>query len=431
MTVIDSLGADPVGELFDAQPHAARCPYQAYEMLRSEEAPRWIDQIQAYAVSRYAEIVEVLRAPEKFSSAMASGPGSVTPLARRLVDNPNVSPELRAKAVRRLEISKSAVLLFADPPEHIRQRKLVNKAFTARRVMAMEPSVEKLANDLIDTFIDAGRAEMVAQFSILMPMTVIADILGVPSELHATFKRWSDAFVAGTGSMNLQDDAIEEIFTSVDEFYDYFCEQIERRRKNPKDDFLSALFNARIGGETPLTENEMLQMLVQFLVAGNETTTNLLTSTMFKLVTEPELMADVRADRDLIPKVIEEVLRLESPAQGLFRTANEDVEIGGTVIPQGSNLYIAYASGNRDEQAFRDPENLKLDRSAEGNHLAFGKGEHFCLGAPIARLEAKVGIKVWLDRTADIVLDTDPDDVGYLPSFALHGITRLPLRFWV
>lgn len=422
---------DPIRDLFDAKPEMARCPHLAYKPMREEAAPQWIERIQAYALTRYDDIVSVLRAPEKFSSAMASGPGSVTPLARRLVEDPNVSPKLRAQAQRRLEISKSAVLLNADPPLHNRQRKLVNRAFTARRVLAMEPAVEQLANELIDAFIDDGKAEMVSQFSILMPMTVIANILGVPPEMHPTFKRWSDAFVAGTGSMNLSDEAIAEMFDSVDEFYDYFTEQIEQRRKEPTDDLLSAIVAARIDGETPLTQNEMLQMLVQFLVAGNETTTSLLTSVMYKLVTEPELMAAVRADHELVPKVVEEVLRLESPVQGIFRTANEDVEIGGVLIPKGTNIYLVYASGNRDENVFHDSERLSFDRAGEPNHLAFGKGEHFCLGAPIARLETRVGITAWLRRTKEISLDIDPDEVEYLPSFAQHAIARLPLRFTV
>jgi cytochrome P450 len=421
--------SDPVRDLFDAKPEMARCPHLAYAPMRREAAPQWIERIQAYALTRYDDIVEVLRAPEKFSSVMASGPGSVTPLARKLVADPDTDPALRAKAQRRLDISASAVLLNADPPLHKRQRKLVNQAFTARRVLAMEPGVQQLADELIDAVIDDGKAEMVSQFSILMPMTVIADILGVPAEMHPTFKRWSDAFVAGTGSMNLGDEAVAELFDAVDEFYDYFTEQIEQRQRHPTDDLLSAIVSARIDGETPLTRNEMLQMLVQFLVAGNETTTSLLTSVMFKLLTEPEVMAAVRADLELVPKVVEEVLRLESPVQGIFRTANEDVEIGGVKIGKGTNIYLVYGSGNRDERVFREADQLLLDRASEGPHLAFGKGEHFCLGAPIARLETRVGITTWLRRTKEITLDIDPEDVEYLPSFAQHGIARLPLRF--
>ena len=422
---------DLVADLFNVAPHATRCPHLAYAQLRKEEAPRWVEKINAYVVTRYDDIVEVLRNPEKFSNAMASGPGSVTPLARRLADDPNVDPALRAKARRRLELSESRVLLFADPPHHRRQRKLVNKAFLPRRIQAMEPEVDRIANELIDRFIGDGRVEMVSQFSVLLPMTVIANILGVPPELHPTFKRWSDAFVVGVGSMNLSDEEIADMFNSVDEFYDYFTEQIAQRRANPTDDLLSAIVHARIDGETPLTENEMLQMLVQFLVAGNETTTNLLTSIMLTLVTRPELMAAVRADRELLPKVVEEVLRLEAPAQGTYRIAVEDVEVGRVTIPKGATLFLAYASANRDDSVFSDPDEIKFDRASEGSHLAFGKGEHFCLGAALARMEGRVGINAWLNRMSEISLDMDPGDVEYLPSFALRGITRLPLRFTV
>src|SRR5690606_208801 len=421
--------SDPVRDLFDAKPEMARCPHLAYAPMRREAAPQWIERIQAYALTRYDDIVEVLRAPEKFSSVMASGPGSVTPLARKLVADPDTDPALRAKTQRRLDISASAVLLNADPPLHKRQRKLVNQAFTARRVLAMEPGVQQLADELIDAVIDDGKAEMVSQFSILMPMTVIADILGVPAEMHPTFKRWSDAFVAGTGSMNLGDEAVAELFDAVDEFYDYFTEQIEQRQRHPTDDLLSAIVSARIDGETPLTRNEMLQMLVQFLVSGNETTTSLLTSVMFKLLTEPEVMAAVRDDLELVPKVVEEVLRLESPVQGIFRTANEDVEIGGVKIGKGTNIYLVYGSGNRDERVFGEADQLLLDRASEGPQRAFGKGEHVCLGAPSARLETGVGTTTWRRRAKEITLDIALEDVEYMPSFAQHGIARIPLRF--
>lgn len=421
--------SDRLNELFDLDPGLVRCPYGEYARLRSEEPVRWAERLQAYLVTRHADIVAILRAPERFSSAMASGPGSVTPLAKRLVDDPNASEELKKHAERRIDISKSAVLLFADPPEHIRQRKLVNKAFTARRVREMEPSVERIAHELIDQFAKDGRAELVHQFSIGLPMTVIADVLGVPAELHETFKRWSDAFVAGTGSLNLSDDEVAEIFASVNEFYDYFNEQIADRAANSRGDLLSAIVEAWVDGEQALTHNEMLQMLVQFLVAGNETTTNLITSVMFKLVTDPVLMATVRSDPDQIAKLVEEVLRMESPVQGLFRTANEDTQVGGVDIPEGSNLFLMYGAANRDEDVFADPGTTRLDRSGEGNHLAFGQGEHFCLGAPIARTEARLGINALLERLSDIRLDCAPEDVDYLPSFAQHGVARLPLTF--
>lgn len=418
-----------MNQLLDLDPGMVRCPYGEYARLRDEEPVRWAEELQAYLVTRHADIVDILRAPETFSSAMASGPGSVTPLAKKLIDDPEASDELKEHARRRIDISKSAVLLFADPPDHLRQRKLVNKAFTARRVREMEPAIERISHELIDEFAKDGRVEMVRQFSIGLPTTVIADVLGVPAELHETFKRWSDAFVAGTGNLKLGNDEVAEIFASVNEFYDYFNEQIADRAAAPQDDLLTAIVQARIDGEQALTHNEMLQMLVQFLVAGNETTTNLLTSVMFKLVTDQELMAEVRGDPERLGKLVEEVLRMESPVQGLFRTANEDTEVGDVAIAKGSNLFLMYGAANRDERAFSDPGVTKLDRSGEGNHLAFGQGEHFCLGAPIARTEARLGISALLERLTDIRLDCAAENVEYLPSFAQHGIARLPLTF--
>jgi cytochrome P450 len=419
---------DAVIDLFDAKQHVVRCPHRAYAEMY-EHSPMWVDRIQAYAVVKYDEVLAVLQDTDHFSAENASGPGSVTPLARRLVEDPSVSPELKRKAQRRLDISRSLVLLNADPPMHARQRRLVSKAFTARRIAEMESDVEKIAVDLFESFADAARADMVRDFSIQLPMTVIANVLGIPSEMYPTFKRWSDAFVAGTGSMNLGDEEIDVLFTAIDEFYDYFTEQITLRTEEPEDDLLSALVTARTDEDKPLQLNEMLQMLVQFLTAGNETTTNLLSSTMYMLLHNSEVMARVRADRSLLPGIIEEVLRMEAPVQGLFRTATADVEVGGRQIPAGATVYVTYGAANRDETVFADAGSFLPGRQRGANHFAFGRGEHFCLGAQLARLECRVGISTWLDRTTDIQLDADPVDVTYLPSFVLHGVRSLPVRF--
>jgi cytochrome P450 len=421
--------SDRVEDLLDREPSTVRCPFGVYERLRTHEPVHWSERLGAWMVTRHEDVAQILRSPELFSSAAVTGPGSVTPLARRIVRDPAASLELRAHARRRLEVSESNVLIFADPPEHLRQRKLVNKAFTARRVSAMEPNVTALTHAFIDGFVEDGEVEFVGQFAIELPMRVIADILGVPSTLRDTFKRWSDAFVAGIGSLDLAGDEITEVFTCVSEFYDYFEEQIADRRTQPRDDLLSAIVEARVDGVTPLTSNEVLQMLTQFLVAGNETTTNLLAATMLRLLTDDALMHDIRSDPDRIGGLVEEVLRLESPVQGLFRTATRDTEVGGIRVRGGENLFVSYASANRDGTAFRDPSSLDLDRASEKPHLAFGLGSHFCLGAPLARLEATVGIRLLLERLSDIRLACDPDAVPYLSSFGLRGISRLPLTF--
>lgn len=418
-----------LNELFDVRPEMVRCPYAVYADLRSEAPVRWVDRVQAYVVTRYSDIMEILRSPQVFSSGSNSGPTSVTPLARQLVKDPSTSPTLRAQAERRLEMSECPVLVNADPPEHLRQRKLVNKAFTARRIRAMEPAVEQLAHQLIDAFGAHGEVELVSQFSMPLPITVIANMLGVPSELGSTFKRWSDAFVAGVGNMGLSDEQVAEVFAAIDEFYDYFTDEIDQRRTNPRDDLLSDLVAARLDGATPLSLNEMLQMIVQFLVGGNETTTSLVTSMMFTLVTDRELMTAARTKDDVIPRMVEEMLRLESPVQGVFRTATEEVEVAGLRVPAGSNLWLVFGAANRDERVYADPDSPVIDWPAERNHLAFGQGEHFCLGAPLGRLEARIGVTALLDRLPNIQLLGDPREVRYRPSFMLHGIDRLPLRF--
>nr|EJI98457.1 cytochrome P450 family protein [Rhodococcus sp. JVH1] len=414
--------------LFELNPQSGRCPYTTYSQVR-EEAPLWVERLNAFMVTRYDDVVSVLSDAQTYSSAMASVPASVTPLARKISEDPNASAILRGQLQRRLEISRSAVLLNADPPIHVRQRKLVNKGFTARRIAALEPEVHAIANDLIDTFIDVGQVDLVQEFAIKLPMAVIANILGVPKSMTDTLKWWSDSFAAETGNLNLTHDELEDMFSAVDQFYDYFTSQIADRRVRPRDDLLTDLVRASVSGEEPLTLNEILQMLVQFLIAGNETTTNLLASIMYKLVTDHNLMTRVRHDHKEIRALTEEVLRLEPPVQGLFRIANEDVEIGGTPIPAGSLIWLVYGSANRDRSAYPAADDLDLDGALSRQHLAFGKGEHFCLGAPLARMEAGISIEILLSRLDDIRLDCAPNDVKYLPNVVLHGLKALPLTF--
>ncbi|GLZ15922.1 cytochrome P450 hydroxylase [Actinomadura sp. NBRC 104425] len=416
------------GRLLALDPDSVRCPFAAYSDLRSEHPVVWSGRLNAWVVSRYDDIREILRDPVTFSNRSASGPSSVTPLARHVMESPDFPEKTRRQAERRMRLSQSPVLLNCDPPEHKRQRGLVSAAFTPRRVAQMEPQIQQITDDLIDAFAAEGQVELVGAFALPLPMTIIATILGVPLDMMHTFKRWSEAFTQGVGALNLSRQEIIDLFQAVDEFYDYFTEQLERRRTEPADDLLTHLLEARLEGEQPLTQDEILQMLVQFLVAGNETTTNLIASTVYRLVRDRELMARVKADPSLIPTLIEECLRLEAPAQGIFRTATVDCQIGGQAIPAGSMIYLVYASGNRDDSAFPDPDAIKLDDS-RGHHLAFGRGEHVCLGANLARKEANVAIRTLLERLEDIRLAVETDSIPYHNSFALRGPSSLPLTF--
>jgi cytochrome P450 len=405
-----------------------RCPFPLYEVLRSVAPVTRNERLNAFVVSRYAEVIEVLRDTARFSSAMASGASSVTGLARQIVADPASPPRLVAQAERRLKLAESPVLLFTDPPLHRRQRALVAAAFSPKRVKQLEPDVRRLTGELIDGFAADGRVELVSQFSIQLPMTVIAVLLGVPPSEMKTFKRWSNAFTAGVGAVGHSPEQLAEIFAEVDSFYDYFTEQIERRRSEPEDDLLTDLVAARIDDEEPLRLDEILQMLVQFLVAGNETTTNAITTLMHRLAQDPDLADRVRADQALVEPLVEEMLRVEAPVQGMFRVATTDTTLAEVAVPAGSLLWLVYGSANRDPEPFPDPDVLDLD-GERAPHLSFARFEHFCLGASIARLELRVAAELLLDRLTDLRLDCEPDELTYHRSFVLRGLSALPLTF--
>ncbi|GAA0608839.1 cytochrome P450 [Sporichthya brevicatena] len=409
-------------------PGLVRCPWPLYDVLRTEAPVTFDETLKAFVVTRYADVIEVLKDTATFSSAMASGPSSVTGLAKQLIADPATPERLRAQAERRLKLAESPVLLFTDPPLHKRQRQLVSAAFSPKRIKQLEPEVRRLVDELIDGFIGDGKVDLVPQFAIPLPMTVIATMLGVPPENMDQFKRWSNAFTAGVGAVEQTGEGIAEIFDEVDTFYDYFTAEIERRRVEPQDDLLTDLVEARMAGEEPLTLDEMLNMLVQFLVAGNETTTNSAGMLVNRLAQEPGLADRVRENHALIPTLVEEMLRVEAPVQGMFRVATTDATIGDVAVPAGSVVWLVYGSANLDPQTFPEPGNLDLDGD-RAPHLTFARFEHFCLGANIARLELRIAAERLLDRLADIRLACDPAEVPYHRSFVLRGPARLLLTF--
>jgi cytochrome P450 len=414
--------------LLSGDPALTRCPFPLYDVLREQAPVVRNEKLNAFVVSRYADVVEVLRDPVTFSSAMASGPSSVTGLAKEIIADPDSPAELRAQAERRLRIAESPVLLFTDPPLHKRQRTLVSAAFSAKRIKQLEPEVRRLTGELIDAFVADGTVELVAQFSIQLPMTVIAVLLGVPPSEMAMFKRWSNAFTAGVGAVEQTEDQIATIFAEVDTFYSYFTEQIDSRRHTPKDDLLTDLVAARMDGEAPLALDEILQMLVQFLVAGNETTTNAITTLMYYLARDPALAQRVRENTALVEPLVEEMLRVEAPVQGMFRVATVDSTVGGVDVPAGSLLWLVYGSANRDPDAYADAGTLDLEAD-RAPHLTFARFEHFCLGASIARLELRVAAELLLARLDDIRPACPAHELTYHRSFVLRGLAALPLEF--
>ena len=413
--------------LFDLAPDAVECPHRFFAELRRKQPVFWSDQIEAFVVSRYDDIVQVTRHSEVFSSRMATGPILDRQITEVSIELAAADPDLRGFLETARARGRTPALVNADPPLHSRQRSLVNRAFTPRKVQRWEPTITRLVDALIDQFVDQGHVELVQQFAVPLPMTVIAEALGVATDRTADFKCWSDDFVGAIGNHLLGHDELARMIRSQAEFFTYFADVIEERRADPGDDLVSDVVHARIDGES-LSTAEMLAMFSQFLVAGNETTTKLIASAMLHIARRPDLADQLRTDPDMVKVFVEEVLRLEAPVQGLYRVAVEDTELGGVPIPAGSSLWLVYASGNRDEDHFAGADECRLNRTASSPHLAFGQGEHFCLGASLARGEARIAIERLLARLHDIRL-ADQSDLEYEPSYVLHGLRRLPLEF--
>lgn len=389
-------------------------PYPFYRAMRHSVPVYQVPGAGFFIVSRYADIHHVLSHPEIFSSKQPPGDDTRTP---------DDVMEIMSQGYPPMD-----TLLTSDPPVHSRFRALVNKAFSARRVATLEPKIRQVANELIDSFMGDGKVELVSQFAIGLPLTVIADALGVAHSDFDDFKRWSDDAVAQIGGMIGHRRQIECAHSFI-EFQCYFEARLEERKSAPRDDLITDLLNARLDGTKPLDVAEMLSIIYQLLIAGNETTTNLIASGMMLLARNPDQMRLVIEDPSLIPNMIEEAMRIESPVQCLFRVAKAASEIGGAKIPEGARLAVMYASGNRDEAEFPDPDRFDVCRANARTHLAFGQGEHFCIGAALARLEARVAFETLLTRMPVIRLAAGKNDFAHTPSFILRGLKELHLEF--
>jgi cytochrome P450 len=417
-----------LARVFHLDPDLLRCPHAVFDRLRAEEPVTFVPEVDCWVVSRFDDIVRVARRPEIFSSRRPTGPVLARQQRQALDELFRDEPELAA-SVTRLP-GGTRVLLNADPPDHARQRKLVNRAFTPPKIKSIEPRIRELAHLMVDAFADRGAVELVQEYGVRLPLTIIAECLGVADGDLPQFQRWSDDFVASIGNHDMTREQLRSLLVSQHEFFAYFTERIAERRTNPRDDLISDVVHATLDGE-PLPDHEILWMFNQFLVAGNETTTKLLASSMRLLLEQPEMMVRLRDDPALIAGFVEEALRLESPVQGLYRTAVTDTEIGGVPILVGQHVLLLYAAGNRDEAKFPNAGELDPCRVNAMQNLAFGHGEHYCLGSALARAEGRIGLEVLLERLDDIRLapGTDLDGLAYEPSYILHGLQRLPLVF--
>ena len=413
MTATDLATFDP----FDAD--TLQCPYPHYATMREEAPVLLLEQFGLYLVTRHDLVLAILRDPATFSSKFGR---PTMPMSDE--DNAKIA-EVYAEGYPRVP-----TMLTTDPPEQTRFRGLVAKAFNPKTISAMEPFIRSIVTKLIDSWGDRTNLEFVGDFAVPLPVWVIATMLNQPEERFADIKRWSDASIAGIGT-NISLDRRLAAERETNEFQRYFESEIERRRLEPQDDLLTNLLNASLDepgvDPRPLDMPEILSIISQLMVAGNETTTKLLSEMMRLLGQHPDQWKQVQTDPSRIERIVEESLRLSSPTQGIFRITTQDVELGGVTVPKGARLVLVYGAANRDEVVYPDAESFDPDRPRLKEHLAFGKGIHFCLGAALSRLEARVALEELTRRIGSYRL-ADFNDYRYFPSFMLRGLLRLDIE---
>jgi cytochrome P450 len=315
-------------------------------------------------------------------------------------------------------------MLVMDPPDHTRVRGLVNKAFTPRRVASLRQHIEQIVDELLGPLASRGAMDVIADLAAPLPAFVIAELLGVPRRDYPQFKAWSNDLLALAGGLN-RDDALGRFRRGLDALLGYLRKIISARRKEPRDDLISAMIAAQ-EAQDALSDGELLATSNLLLLAGHETTTNLIGNGLLALLRNPAELARLRAEPGLLRSGIEEMLRYDSPVQATVRIPIEEIELAGQRIAAGALVVVGIGAANRDPAAFPDPDRFDVARG-ENRHLAFGFGTHFCLGAPLARLEAEIAFRALLDRFPNLRLSTP--DVTYRPNVLLRGLTALPVVF--
>lgn len=367
-------------------------PYPRYTRWR-ETAPVWWDESNcAWVLSRYDDVRSVFKDSETYSSsAMGEGPGNTMALP----------------------------LLTDDPPRHTKLRALVSRAFTSRALKEMESSISALAGTVVGRLDPAAPVDIAAELTIPLPISVIADLMGIPAERAPEFKRWSDAV---TMTREMSD---EHRMAEIAALVEFFQGLIPERRQAAGGDLVSRLVTAEVDGDV-LTDEDIVGFCILLLIAGNETTTNLLSNLLNHLAGQPQDWARLRADRSLVDTAIEEILRYDAPVQYVDRKLTRDVEFYGQPISAGERVTLLMGSANRDERVYPQADSFRLDRD-RAKHLSFGHGIHFCLGAPLGRMEARYTINALLDRFAAVSQSERSNERTH--SHMLRGFHHLWLEF--
>jgi cytochrome P450 len=385
--------------------------YETFERMRRDDAvfaqPGLDGETMIWFVTRHDEAVAVLLDDKRFVRDPA------------LALSPEELAAFQAGAPEALAFVESH-MLNKDGDEHRRLRKLVTKAFTPKMIEQLRPRVQEIADELIDGVERRGEMELIDDFAFPLPITVIAEMLGIPVADRDSFRRWTNALV--TPALTAED--VQTFSTLIGEFVSYLRELFERRRVDPGDDLVSALLRVDDSGDT-LSEQELSSMVALLIIAGHETTVGLIGNAVLALLQHPEQRAELEREPARVPQAVEELLRYDSPVERtLNRWAATDVELGGQTIRKGDGVIVIIGSANRDGSRFPEPDTLDLERE-DLKHLAFGRGSHYCLGAPLARLEAEIALTTLLRRLPGLRLAMSSDDLYWRPVPLFRSLAEL------
>ena len=392
-------------------------PYPTFDLLRSECPVYQVPDTQTYFLTRYEDIYDVLRKTNLF----LRGAGK----SRPLISDSEAQDYFERNGWPKMSI------LGSNPPNHRRYRDMVDHFFSVKGAKKQTGLITEIANELIDNWIDDGEVEYVSQFAELLPSMVITKMMGFPLEDLQRLKIWSEAWVAPF-SLQLDAEQEKEVAHLMVEFQHYIHDHIKERRENPREDVVSYLVSTPVqlhSGTRMLTDTEIINMVDHLYIGGNETTTFALTSGLWLLIENPDLQAALASKPEQIRTFVEEVLRLESPTQGMDRHALEDTEIAGVSIPKGSHIHMRYAAANRDKSQFECPANLELERDNASKHLAFSIGETHCPGAGLTRLEQNIAMELLLKRLKKIEFAKEKNSFEHHMNFTLRSFTELYFTF--
>jgi cytochrome P450 len=395
-------------QLLDPAVHAD--PFPFYRRLREEAPVMWDPFMHTWVVTRYEDVHFVLK---EFSADRTPDPKKMEALGL-----PSLGPVADLMARQ---------MLFLDAPDHTRLRKLCMSAFTPRRVDAMEDKVREIAHDLIDQAVQGGECELIADFAEPFPAIVTAGLLGVPLEDHRQLKAWSATFAEMLGNFQHNPDRVRDVLKCVADMTGYFRDAVREQERNPHDGLIRSLMDAEVDGQR-LSEDEVIANTIVTMVGGQETTTNLIGNGILTLTRQPDKMAQLRAHPEIIESAVEELLRYETPSQHTARIVKQDTEIGGKLMKKGEAVMAVMAAGNRDPERFPNPDELDLTRT-DNRHLAFGWAAHFCFGAALARMEARISYLALLARMEDIRVAVPESKLEWRTNSGLRGLSALPLAF--